>query len=74
MKKRLTVSLDTIKNEIRRGNDGGIENHCGWCVYVDETGNHRYVVDERGEPVAFDRIGILKTISRQISKRPGLSV
>jgi hypothetical protein len=68
VRKRKTVSLEMIKNEIRRGNGGGVENHCGWCVYVDASGHHSYVVDENNEPVSYSRVGILKTISKQVTK------
>ena len=53
MKKVKTVSLETVKACVRRGEPGRVTCSGGWSVF-EQGGESRYVIDEEtGEPVPW---------------------
>jgi len=65
MKRRETISLDTVKTALRRHSGGHIENRSGYCVFVDASGDRFYVVEEAtGAPVPYAALS-------HIAARPG---
>ena len=66
MKKVATIALDEVKNSLRRGLEGTVVNHGGWCVFVDGRGKSRYVVDdENNSPVPYQKLHVLREVQRR---------
>ena len=69
MKRQSTIALDEVKEAMRRGMGGAVENRGGFCVYVDGEGRRLYVVDEQSKrPVPFRELKGIR------SSRSGLSL
>ncbi|MBF0441879.1 MAG: hypothetical protein HQK54_08250 [Oligoflexales bacterium] len=57
MKRIKTVPLASAMTLLRRGGAGTLENYGGFCVYVDGSGSHFYVVDDESrKPVPYKQI------------------
>ena len=62
MKRHHTIALDEVKEAMRRGMGGAVENRGGYCVYVDGDGRRLYVVDEQTKrPVPFRELKGLRS-------------
>lgn len=70
MKRQNTIALHEVKEFLRRGLGGGVENSGGFCVYVDREGKRQYVVDDENmKPVAFKELRGLRGARSGVSLR-----
>ncbi len=61
MKKRRkrhdTIALTAVKEALRRGGSGSVENASGWSVYVDEDGQRLFIVaNDSPTPVPYQEL------------------
>ena len=63
MRRSESIALDEVKRLLRRGRGARLENYSGWCVFVDATGQRRFVVDDskEHEPLAFQSLKIRRS-------------
>lgn len=70
MKRQSTIALHDVKEAMRRGTNGGVENRGGFGVFIDADGRRQYVVDDESmKPVAFKELKSLLSVRGNISLR-----
>ena len=53
-----TITLANVKQSLRRGEETSLRNYGGWCVFVNSSREHFYVVDDANhfDPVPFEKM------------------
>jgi hypothetical protein len=65
-----SISVDEVKEVLRRGRGGEIRNCSGWSVFYPEAGQPKFIVDDENgcTPVPYTRLKSLSVSVRRVAR------
>lgn len=59
MKSYKCISLQLVKQHLRKDHRCSVINASGYCIFMDTKGGMHYILDDNGEPVTFSSFNTL---------------